>query len=1435
MQTQRLNGWVTVLLIVLVGGALPVARAADQWWDTATNSGLTAGSAAWDTGVTAWASSSSPGTNAPAFWTNGNNAWFTTSGGSTVTVNGVTVGQLAATAGGSLMLARGSGPLTINGDAICANAGTVHLLSDVNQASNGTWMVQNATLNVTGQLTGASATLTKAGYSAMNIYGTTNTLGGFTIRNGSVIAFNGGSPLGTGPLRLGIQVPPGSTLAGVNESLATGGAAVLTLAAGSVNQTTTLGDLTVPALAQLTINAPAVGVTNTVQAGALTRSGSGLLLVSGANNWASRVRLSFTGGTDLVNGILPPWIAENYSAGADFMTYTATGGLAVATYAGSFNPGLTNQVVNITAAANLSAAQTSYAVRVYGANINLNGNDLVIGDGTLGGLAIWGTSFTNASGTGTLRLNGNDTFVCLGLGSSRFFVPMAGTGLMNVAGGAGSSLTISNATLYPGSTSIGGWANSASTLYLHPTADVSLDRSLTANPLGTIQKNGPYTLTLTGTNMVFPGASFTVSSGTVACVGNTVNLYGTLNVSGGTVSMNGVSGSNNATLNIGGLGTSLAITNGSLMRGAFTVNVGPAAGNNGNTFTVADATVGTSASTPTWTVGGAAGASGNQMVLTRVQLSSGALTVGNQTSNNTVTVNGTNTVWNFNGSAVKVGTGHGANGNTMVVDGGSLAGGVVLTNIATLNVNDLGGNTKTNANNTLILTNGVCAYVAGGIYVSQLTGGNGSCLTTNGVLRIDGGSAGATLINGSVLTFGGTKTDASSYGNEFSLANAVLRCAGVCSLIGPGTVRVLTNATWVCGGAAIGDSISISNLVMTVDGGVITNTGKLNVNGKNQSITLANGAKWYFVTGNGNGSSMGTTAGDARNTITITSGSLWADMSGYAFGIGGTGATGNQMIVNGGTYSNQAAMNIGGNANNGILVTNGIVYSSGALSIGGAGNFVTVQNAGTATYAGGITVGSAGGNTGNTLTVQSGGSLIATNSTIGSSCSNNSATVAGVWNLGGSLTIGNGLSSGNTVTLDGGTLTNVGGSIYLGSVSSANSSSGNQLILTNGAKVYSGSANRLGPLSSGSGGAYSASNLVVVTGRGTWWNAGNQLIDVGYAYTGASSGNVLRVEGGAVIANVAAVTVGNIGNAAAIASSGNQLLLSNGGQLYAASATAGGVNGAAKGTTNLISVTSGALLEVGSAGLVAGAADGNLITNSGGIFQFNGTATPTITPNGQGRIALDNGVISFRNIATVNVTNNWRGSQLTNITFSGVNAFRLDNATNGVAASQSQTYVFDGSTPTNYVGLDMVNGGTAYTNGSITIGSASATNSWLLFSNTTAVIWGTVTNYGKLINYNSTVTFMRDLRLAEGSRLYVGTNGVNVGMTVNGTLTLPASASISFATPIGANDTITLFTSPNTIVGSVAGWTSPGSHLISKSANQLVLRPRLPGFVFMVD
>lgn len=129
----------------------------------------------------------------------------------------------------------------------------------------------------------------------------------------------------------------------------------------------------------------------------------------------------------------------------------------------------------------------------------------------------------------------------------------------------------------------------------------------------------------------------------------------------------------------------------------------------------------------------------------------------------------------------------------------------------------------------------------------------------------------------------------------------------------------------------------------------------------------------------------------------------------------------------------------------------------------------------------------------------------------------------------------------------------------------------------------------------------------------------------------------------------------------------------------------------------------GALLE--ATNILVAAAAGNVLSNLGGVYQFT-TATPGLTPNGTGKIAVQDSTISFRNVANADVLSNVSGP-LTNIAFAGNNTFRLNHATNAVVASYAFESVAHTADPTQYRALSLTNHA-RWQSGSLTIGTNGA-------------------------------------------------------------------------------------------------------------------------------
>ena len=751
--------------------------------------------------------------------------------------------------------------------------------------------------------------------------------------------------------------------------------------------------------------------------------------------------------------------------------------------------------------------------------------------------------------------------------------------------------------------------------------------------------------------------------------------------------------------------------------------------------------------------------------------------------------------------------------------------------------------------NTLVLSN---------------SGGQATLIVTNATLTnttLNVGTGGRLQIDNAGVVTNNTL-------NVYGSGGQILLCNG-------GTLNRAGNSGEIFGNAAgaTGNGLVISN------GGnwnepVVNNTGI-------QIGSVAGATNNYFnILGGGvailNGNfpvMIGASPGANNNTFNVggvgpntTFNFLTGGRSIYIGGSGGSGGNNNQMTVTNATLSTLNPIVIGrGSTNNLLAVYTNTAWNGGGQAItvgdssgtlGGSYNNVLTNSFGIMTNFGSITIGSAGtaGSANSNGLVVINGALM---SVIGSGLyiggdSNNYAQIGGpgvrsaLTNVAG-FSLGGLYGSSVTVTnatfhwsgtpamsisattkaqfniLSGGLFygTSMGG-VSFGGVSNTWTIAGG--IASNMANNgISGTNNTL----SVNNGGYYGVNSLSIAGVSNQLNFGG----LGALSTVTSAGKITPGDGGGGFntitvsnAQVSAVAASYIGN---VSSNNTAYILAGGTWSLNQSLSVG--SGAAAG--NVLSVSGGGILDIWNNNtLTVGAGAGNLITNfSGGVYQFS-TVTPTITTNGNagGSIFINGGVFSFRNQANVNVKNNWSGTQLTNLTWSGANAFRLNNSTG------TNTYWFDsgaGFGATNYAGLEMFSGTTAYTNGSVTIG----TNGWLTFSGTTNIMWGAVTNYGRMTFINSSVTFTNGL-VFNGSPNAQMTWTSNSTVRVNGALALPSSMIFSNAQSIVPGTTVPLsLTASGGITGSPSGWTVyPNTHRVINSGGVLSLIPRQPGFLMYV-
>ncbi len=571
-----------------------------------------------------------------------------------------------------------------------------------------------------------------------------------------------------------------------------------------------------------------------------------------------------------------------------------------------------------------------------------------------------------------------------------------------------------------------------------------------------------------------------------------------------------------------------------------------------------------------------------------------------------------------------------------------------------------------------------------------------------------------------------------------------------------------------------------STVTVAVNVAVTNSASFIDSSSGSLDMSIAPGASWVSI----NELSIGKTNGSS-SALSLTNGGL--TLANYAFYVGkNAGATGSVSLAGGqlvvtnfessigfsgkGTFNQSGGMVIF-NSSAGSTVVGENTGSQGTLNLSGGTNlnqtlWVGYYGTGTVSVTGGQLVAT---NTqahigffGNGTLNQSGGMVLLKNPIVGENTgSHGTLSLSGGTNLNVSSLIA-GYSGTGSVLVTGGQLVVTNSFTYIGFFGNGvMTQSGGDTLLASGYVGEGAGSQGMLNLSGGTN-QMLQSRIGDLTGStGSVWVTGGLLLT-------ANSGTIVGNSGiGSVTLSNGQWTAGavTLGNAA----TGLGALNVDGGQVVATSVLAGGV---AAASNNTVRVTHGGVLEANSLSITAGSF-GNVISNSGGVYQFS-TNAPTITP-ASGVIALNGGTISFRAITNADVKANWSGSQLTNVAFQGNNTFRLNAASNSTTA---QDYTFGtGRGATNYVGLEMINGATAWRGGSLVIGSGGT----LLVSNTAASIAGAMTNSGIMSVWNGSVVYSGNV-VNQGAYLSdPSTNTFNGAFTVGPTATVVAAAGDIYA------------------------------------------------------
>ena len=632
-----------------------------------------------------------------------------------------------------------------------------------------------------------------------------------------------------------------------------------------------------------------------------------------------------------------------------------------------------------------------------------------------------------------------------------------------------------------------------------------------------------------------------------------------------------------------------------------------------------------------------------------------------QTFNNNITLNGNNTWYDAGGGMTFNGSINGQSLNETYLNGpGTITWAGGASNLR---------HTYVRTGSTLVLTNSNASWTAG--HSIQMDSANSTFKilsnavgTVSSVHTYVGQNSGNTnntfVVSGTGARWSGSHgirlgENAGADNNQLIISNNGVFDGGTTDQIyignaGNGNKLVIDNGR-LSGGQLIAGRNSHNNSIIISNNGVVSNVSfvRLSEQGAstNNRVIITSGGKMTNTAGEVR---IGEGNGAQFNTVLVSgSGSVWH--------------AGDQLIVGYGSPS----------YNNTLTVSNNAIFRAGNL----------------------VRLGQQGASTNNWIYVLDGSKFTNTAGEVrlgeGTGANNNGILVSGSnssWYSGADISLGYGDSSSNNyITVTGSNVTmQASGQLNVGFRAGTSS---NMMVISNGAKVYSGGDSAVGRYDGAS------NNTMIVDGATL-----NTTNDFRIGNSAVANGNLLLIRNGGVMTNTASFYIGDNGTSSSntavvsgidsilrnngqfnVGQGGqyNQLIVSNGGLMSGGGAVRIGANGSAGNNTITVWGSGSRMTNTGSITIGESGTGNRLVVSNGGYVR----AGDTLDIRSGNSLVHDGGTIrtdkiAINNASTVQVGNGTQRAtfQLDNIAGSTFNTRKLNinsNAVFAIGGAQSVT------------------------------------------------------------------------------------------------------------------------------------------------------------------